>query len=94
MPRIEVDVETLAAGGARQSAAGGELLQAAGHVDAALSAAASAVGHAGAGSAVGEWGGTWSRSIAALGDATARTGGNLSAAGHAYEQTDATGMPR
>jgi hypothetical protein len=94
MPRIQVDVETLAAGGARQSAAGGELLQAAGDVNAALSAAAAAVGHAGASGAVGEWGGTWSRSIAALGDATARTGGNLGAAARAYEETDATGMPR
>jgi hypothetical protein len=94
MPRIQVEAEALAAGGARQSAAGGEVLQAAGDLHAALSAAAAAVGHAGAGGAVGEWGGTWSRSLAALGEATARTGGNLTAAGRAYDETDATAMPR
>src|SRR4051812_43975784 len=73
---------------------GGELLQAAGELHAAPSAAAAAVGHAGAGGAVGQWGGTWSRSLAALGDATARTGGNLGAAARAYQETDTTAMPR
>jgi hypothetical protein len=94
MPRIQVDVDTLMAGGAQQSAAGGQVLSAAGEIQAALSAAADAVGDAGAGGAVGEWGGTWSRSLAALGDATARTGGNLTAAGAAYRDTDAGQMLR
>jgi hypothetical protein len=94
MPRIHVDVETLSAGGARQSAAGGDLLQMAGALQAAMSTAAAAVGEAGAGGAVGNWGGTWSRSLAALGDATTRTGGNLGAAARAYQETDTTAMPR
>jgi hypothetical protein len=94
MPRIDVDVETLSAGGARQTAAGGDFLQLAGALHAAMSAAAAAVGEAGAGGAVGDWGGTWSRSLAALGDAATRTGGNLGAAARAYQETDATAMPR
>jgi hypothetical protein len=88
MPRIQVDTESLTAGGAQQSAAGGHALEAAGELDAAIAAAAAAVGDAGAGGAVGEWGITWSRSLAALGDATVRTGGNLTAAGLAYRDTD------
>lgn len=94
MPRIEVDTESLTAGGAQQSAAGGQALEAAGELQAAISAAAVAVGDAGAEGAVGSWGETWSRSLAALGDATLRTGGNLSAAGHAYQQTDDSLMRR
>jgi hypothetical protein len=88
MPRIQVDTESLTAGGAQQSAAGGHALEAAGELDAAIAAAAAAVGDAGAGGAVGDWGISWARSLAALGDATARTGGNLSAAGLAYRDTD------
>jgi hypothetical protein len=88
MPRIQVDTESLTAGGARQSAAGGQALEAAGELQAAIAAAASAVGDAGAGGAVGDWGTSWSRSLAALGDATLRTGGNLTAAGAAYRETD------
>jgi hypothetical protein len=94
VPRIHVDVETLSAGGARQSAAGGDLLAMAGELQAAMSAAAAAVGDAAAGGAVGGWGGTWSRSLAGLGDAAARTGGNLGAAARAYQETDTTAMPR
>jgi hypothetical protein len=93
MPRIEVDTETLTAGGAQQSAAGGQALEAAGEIQAAIAAASAAVGDAGAGGAVGGWGETWSRSLAMLGDATLRTGGNLTAAGNAYRQTDETAMP-
>jgi hypothetical protein len=88
MPRINVDTESLTAGGARQSAAGGQALEAAGELEAAIAAAADAVGDAGAGGAVGDWGATWARSLAALGDATLRTGGNLTAAGEAYRETD------
>lgn len=80
---------TLTAGGAQQSAAGGQALEAAGELRAAIAA----VGDAGAGGAVGGWGDTWSRSLAALADATLRTGGNLTAAGHAYRQTDDSAMP-
>jgi hypothetical protein len=94
MPRIEVDTESLTAGGAQQSAAGGRAFEAAGELQAAIAAAAAAVGDAGAGGAVGGWGDTWSRSLAALGDATLRTGGNLGAAGLAYQHTDETSMPR
>jgi hypothetical protein len=94
MPRIEVDTETLTAGGAMQSAAGGQALEAAGELQSAIAAAAAAVGDAGAGGAVGGWGETWSHSLAGLGDATLRTGGNLTAAGHAYQQTDDSAMPR
>ena len=94
MPRIEVDTDTLTAGGAQQSAAGGQALEAAGELQAAIAAAAAAVGDAGAGGAVGGWGETWSRSLAGLADATLRTGGNLTAAGHAYQQTDDSAMPR
>src|SRR4051812_16853853 len=61
MPRIHVDVETLSAGGARQSAAGGDFLAMAGELQAAMSAAAAAVGDAGAGGAVGGWGGAPAR---------------------------------
>ena len=61
MPRIEVDTETLTAGGALQSAAGGQALEAAGELQAAIAAAAAAVGDAGAGGAVGGWGETWSQ---------------------------------
>jgi hypothetical protein len=93
MPRIEVDTDTLTAGGAQQSAAGGQALEAAGELQAAIAAAAAAVGDAGAGGAVGGWGDSWSRSLAALGDATQRTGGNLTAAGHAYRRTDESAMP-
>jgi hypothetical protein len=88
MPRIQVDTESLVAGGAQQAAAGGHALEAAGEVQAAIAAAAAAVGHAGAAGAVGDWGGTWARSLAALGDAATRAGGNLTAAGHAYRETD------
>jgi hypothetical protein len=88
MPRIEVDTESLIAGGATQSSAGGQALEAAGELEAAIAAAAAAVGDAGAGGAVGDWGTGWARSLAALGDATVRTGGNLSAAGLAYRDTD------
>jgi hypothetical protein len=88
MPRIEVDTDSLTAGGAAQTAAGGHALEAAGALQAAMAAAADAVGDAGAGGAVGDWGATWSRSLAALGDATVRTGGNLTAAGQAYRETD------
>jgi hypothetical protein len=42
---------------------------------------------------VGDWGTTWATSLAALADATLRTGGNLGAAGRAYQQTDDTAMP-
>jgi hypothetical protein len=93
MPRIEVDTDTLTAGGAQQSAAGGQALEAAGELQAAIAAAAAAVGDGGAGGAVGGWGETWSRSLAALADATMSTGGNLTAAGHAYRQTDDSAMP-
>jgi hypothetical protein len=94
MPRIDVETESLTAGGAQQSAAGGQALEAAGELRAAIAAAAAAVGHAGAGAAVGGWGDSWSLSLAALGHATARTGGNLTAAGHAYRQTDESQMRR
>jgi hypothetical protein len=94
MPRIEVDTESLTAGGAQQSLAGGQALEAAGELRAAIAAASAAVGDAGAGGAVGGWGDTWSVSLAALGDATARTGGNLGAAGLAYQQTDDSQMRR
>jgi hypothetical protein len=94
MPRIQVDTEALTAGGHRQSAAGGDALAAAGELNAAMAAAAAAVGDAGAGGAVGDWGASWSRSLAALGDATTRTGGNLTAAGQAYQQTDEGQMRR
>jgi uncharacterized protein YukE len=93
MPRIEVDTDTLTAGGAQQSAAGGQAHEAAGELQAAIAAAAAAVGDGGAGGAVGGWGETWSRSLAALADATMSTGGNLTAAGHAYRQTDDSAMP-
>ena len=93
MPRIDVDTETLTAGGAQQSAAGGQALEAAGELQAAIAAAASAVGDAGAGGAVGGWGDTWSLSLVAFADATLRTGGNLTAAGRAYQQTDESAMP-
>src|SRR5687767_10458670 len=55
MPRIQVDTESLTAGGAQQSAAGGQALEAAGALEAAIAAAADAVGDAGAGGAVGDW---------------------------------------
>jgi hypothetical protein len=93
MPRIDVDTETLTAGGAQQSTAGGQALEAAGELQAAIAAAAAAVGDAGAGGAVGGWGDAWSRNLAALADATLRTGGNLTAAGHAYQRTDESAMP-
>ena len=92
MPRIEVDTESLVAGGAQQTTAGGFALEAAGELQAAM-AAASAVGDAGAGGAVGGWGEEWSRSLAALANATLRTGGNLTAAGNAYQRTDESAMP-
>ena len=94
MPRIEVDTESLTAGGAQQSAAGGQALEAAGELQAAIAAAAAAVGDSGAGGAVDGWGNTWSVSLAALGDATLRTGANLGAAGLAYQQTDDSQMRR
>jgi hypothetical protein len=94
MPRIQVDTESLTAGGAQQSAAGGQALEAAGELQAAMAAAAAAVGDAGAGGAVGDWGTAWSRGLAALGDATVRTGGNLSAAGLVYRDTDEGQMKR
>ncbi len=94
MPRIDVDTQSLLAGGAQQSLAGGHAFEAAGALQAAISAAAAAVGDAGAGGAVGGWGDTWSRSLAALGDATSRTGANLGAAGRAYEVTDDSQMRR
>jgi hypothetical protein len=94
MPRIQVDTESLTAGGAQQSAAGGQALEAAGELQAAMAAAAAAVGDAGAGGAIGDWGATWSRSVAALGEATLRTGDNLSAAGLAYRDTDEGQMRR
>lgn len=90
MPRIQVDVDTLLAGGAQQSSSGGRLLEAAGELQAAMAAAADAVGDAGAGGAGGEW----SRSLAALGETTVRTGENLVAAGRAYQGTDASQMQR
>jgi len=93
MPRIEVDTESLVAGGAQQTAAGGFALEAAGELQAAIAAAAAAVGDGGAGGAVGGWGEEWSRSLAALADATLRTGGNLTAAGNAYQRTDESAMP-
>jgi hypothetical protein len=40
MPRIQVDTESLTAGGAQQSAAGGHALEAAGALQAAIAAAA------------------------------------------------------
>jgi uncharacterized protein YukE len=92
MPRIEVDTESLTAGGAQQSAAGGQALEAAGELRAAIAAAAAAVGDGGAGGAVGGWGDTWSLSLTALADATQRTGGNLAAAGRAYQETDESQM--
>jgi hypothetical protein len=92
MPRIQVDTDSLTAGGARQSAAGGQALEAAGELQAAIAAAAAAVGDAGAGGAVGGWGTEWSRSLAALGEATVRTGGNLTGAGSAYRDTDDSQM--
>jgi hypothetical protein len=88
MPRIQVDTDSLTAGGAQQSTAGGQALEAAGELQAAIAAAAAAVGDAGAGGAIGDWGTTWARSLAALGDATVRTGGNLASAGLAYRDTD------
>jgi hypothetical protein len=94
MPRIQVDTESLTAGGAQQSAAGGQALEAASELRAAIAAAAAAVGDGGAGGAVGDWGSTWSTSLAALADATMRTGGNLGAAGLAYGQTDDSLMRR
>jgi len=94
MPRIDVQTESLAAGGALQTAAGGHALEAAGELRAAIAEAAAAVGHAGAGGAIGGWGDSWSLSLAALGDATVRTGGNLTAAGHVYQQTDESQMRR
>ena len=94
MPRIQVDTDSLTAGGAQQSAAGGQALEAAGELQAAIAAAAAAVGDAGAGGAVGDWGTAWSRSLAALGDATMRTGSNLSAAGLTYRETDEGQMRR
>ena len=93
MPRIEVDTESLTAGGAQQSAAGGQALEAASELQAAIAAAAAAVGDGAAGGAVGDWGTTWAAGLAALADATLRTGGNLGAAGRAYQQTDDTAMP-
>lgn len=93
MPRIHVDTESLTAGGAQQSAAGGQALEAAGELRTAIAAAAAAVGDAGAGGAVGEWGSGWEAGLAALADATLRTGGNLGAAGLAYQRTDESAMP-
>jgi hypothetical protein len=94
MPRMQVDTESLFAGGAQQTGAGGQALEAAGELRAAIAAAAAAVGDAGAGGAVGGWGDTWALSLAALADATLRTGGNLGAAGQAYHQTDDSLMRR
>jgi hypothetical protein len=94
MPRIAVDTDSLTAGGAQQSAAGGRALEAAGELQAAIAAAAAAVGDAGAGGAVGEWGDGWSRGLAGLANATMQTGGNLGAAGLAYQQTDESQMRR
>jgi hypothetical protein len=93
MPRIEVDTESLTAGGAQQSAAGGQALEAASELRTAIAAAAAAVGDGGAGGAVGDWGGTWAASLAALADAATRTGGNLGTAGLAYQRTDESAMP-
>jgi hypothetical protein len=75
-------------------ATGGEVLGAAGELDAAVASASEAVGDAGAGGAVGGWGADLSRSLAALGEAAARTAGNLNAAAAAYEQTDQSQMRR
>jgi len=61
---------------------------AAGLVAAAMEVAAEAVGDGGAGGAVGEWGASWGRGLALLGEAVVRTGSNLDAAGAAYRQTD------
>jgi hypothetical protein len=94
MPRIQVDTDSLTAGGAEHSAAGGQALEAAGELQAAMAAAAAAVGDAGAGGAVGDWGVTWSRSLSALGDATVRTGNNLTDAARVYQQTDESQMRR
>ena len=94
MPRMQVDTESLLAGGAQQTGAGGQALEAAGELRTAIAAAAAAVGDAGAGGAVGGWGDTWALSLAALADATLRTGGNLGAAGQAYQQTDDSLMRR
>lgn len=93
MPRIDVDTDSLMAGGAAQAAAGGQALEAVSELQTAIAAAAAAVGDGGAGGAVGEWGTTWAASLAALADATLRTGDNLGAAGRAYEHTDRSAMP-
>src|SRR4051812_50160821 len=94
VPRIHVDIETLSAGGARQSAAGGDLLAMAGELQAAMSAAAAAVGDAGAGGAVGGWGGKGSPSPAAAGDAPARSRGHLRPPPRGCPETDTTPEPR
>ena len=85
MPRIEVDTESLTAGGAQQSAAGGQALEAASELRprSPPPRRPSATAGRAARSAMGP---TWSTSLAALGDATMRTGGNSAAAGGVYQR--------
>jgi hypothetical protein len=88
VPRLEVNTDTLLAGGSQQTANGGQLYEAASELQAAMVGVTEAVGDAGAGGALGDWGGMWAGGLAALAEATVRTGGNLTAAGRAYEESD------
>ncbi len=93
MPRIEVLPEQLVSAGSGQVTMAGELREVCSRLGSVRDSAAGGAGEARAAASMGNCCDAWSGALGALADAIETYGGNLTAAGGAYGETDAAAMP-
>jgi hypothetical protein len=88
MPRIEVQPESLSAGGARQAAMGERLHELSKRLGSTTMAAGAVAGDCAAGGSMVRFGETWASVLDMLATTVATNGENLGAAADAYVMTD------
>lgn len=93
MPRIEVIPEQLLSAGSGQVTIAGELRGVCSRLGSVRESAAGGAGEARAAASMSDCCDAWSGALGALADAIDTYGGNLTAAGGAYGETDAAAMP-
>lgn len=93
MPLIEVIPEQLLGAGSQQATMATELRELGSSLGAVRASAVGGAGEPATAQSMGNCCEAWSRSLAALANAVETYGGNLTAAGSAYGQTDAGAIP-